>query len=138
MDRNFRFDGATIVLFEGRRFDLHNDYDLVDFGTDLSGDEATLRFVKSPYAFPGSPDRLRMICRGNLGWAFSNLISDIDNSGFEMAYFDRGLPWNCILTEDLADTGRIAGLHIDMQSGAVVRIFCDVVEFVVEGVLTPV
>ncbi len=131
MVRNFQFDSITILLFEGQAFDLHNAYDLVGCGTDLLGTEAVLDFVRNEYAFPHDPARIRITCRGSLRYMFNNLVSDEPDTGFEMAYFNEGDPWEFFVPEHLIEKNpfEVSGFHILTGKGPIVRIACDLAVF---------
>lgn len=130
MKRNFEFDGITVVPWHGRFVDLHNDYDLESFGTDMGGSEAVLRFTRNGHAIdPGSlPSRATLTCRGNVRVAFNDLtalVASLEDEGLEIAYFDQACDWLSFLDEDLARRQGPQGLHVSFTNGFAVRIFCD-------------
>lgn len=137
MKRNFQFDGMTVVKWGDRLIDLHNAYDLVVFGTDLSGSEVELGFERNHHAIKPEtlPSRVALKCRGNVRVAFNDLCAiaaPIDHEGIEIAYFDEGCDWLSFLDEELVKREEPQGLHISFINGFAVRIFCDEAIFAVQ------
>jgi hypothetical protein len=132
--RNFEFDGFRVVRWEGKFIDLHNDYDLVSFGTDLGGREASLKFTRNHHA--PDPDNLpanvTLTCTGNVRVAFNDLTAiaaPLDDEGIEIAYFDEECDWLSFTDEEIARRQEPQGLHIMFINGFAVRIFCDETTF---------
>lgn len=134
--RNFEFDGISVVRWGDRYIDLHNDYDLDSFGTDLAGSEVRLSFTRNEHAIDPDklPSKVSLACTGNVNVAFNNLdeiAAPLNDEGIEIAYFDEGCDWASFLDEDIARSQGPQGLHISFINGLVVRIFCDEAVFVV-------
>jgi len=130
LKRNFEFDGMTVVRWGDRVIDLHNDYDLEGFGTDLSGGEVKLRFRRNAHAY--DPDNLpataTLTCGGNVRVAFNDLsaiATRLDDEGIEIAYFNEACGWLSYLDEGLARRQVPQGLYVSFVNGFAVRIFCD-------------
>lgn len=130
MKRNFAFDSVTVVRSGSRVIDLHNAYDLQCFGTDMTGSEVKLSFIRNEHAIEpiGLPSTVTLLCTGNVKVAFNDLseiAASLDEEGIEIAYFDEGCDWLSFLDEDIARSQEPLGLHISFISGLAVRIFCD-------------
>lgn len=130
MKRNFEFDVQSAVRWHGRLVDLHNDYDLDRFGTDLNGTEVTLDFRRNEYAVhpEALPARVRLSCTGNLKLAFNDLCAlaaPVNDEGIEVAYFDEHCDWQSLTDEKLAKTQEPRGLRLEFINGLTVRVFCD-------------
>lgn len=137
MKRNFELDHLTIVRWGGRSIDLHNDYDLEDFGTDMSGSEVKLAFSRNGHAIDASrlPARVTITCSRNVRVAFNNLsaiAAPLDSEGIEIAYFDEACDWLSFLDEEIARREEPQGLHVSFINGFAVRIFCDEATFLTE------
>ena len=130
MNRNFEFDFISVVRWGERLIDLHNAYDLENFGTDPSGKEVKLAFTQNEYAILPStlPSRVMLVCTGNVKLAFNNLnaiAAPLNDEGIEIAYFNEACDWLSFLSEDLARVQKPQGLDVRFVNGLVVRIFCD-------------
>lgn len=130
LKRNFQFDGFSVVRWGDRFIDLHNAYDLESFGTDLTGSEVKLSFVRNEYAIDPDklPSKVTLSCTGNVRVAFNDLgqiAAPLDDEGIEIAYFDEGCDWPSFLDEDIARSQEPLGLHVSFINGLAVRIFCD-------------
>lgn len=134
MQRNFKFDGFSVVHFEGQIIDLHNAYEIECIGTSAEGDTATLTFRRNQYAInPKSlPDRISLRCTGNVKVAFNNLnhvIGPLNEEGIEVAYFDEHCDWDSLIDEEIAETQKPLGLHLQFMNDLVVRIYCESITF---------
>jgi hypothetical protein len=128
--RNFEFDGLSVIRWQDRLVDLHNAYDLVAFGTNLDGSEATLDFVRNRHAIAPErlPSKVTLRCTGNVRIAFNDLgaiAAPVEQEGLEIAYFDQGCDWTSFLDEALAGRQEPLGLHLAFTNGFATRIFCD-------------
>jgi hypothetical protein len=124
----------TVIIWNDRFIDLHNAYDLEAFGTDLGGDEVSLRFRRNAHAIDPDnlPSKVSLTCSGGARVAFNDLCAiatSIDNEGLEIAYFDEGCDWFSCFDEDIARRQLPQGLHISFFNGFAVRIFCDEATF---------
>lgn len=130
MRRNFEFDGFSVLRWGTRFIDLHNDYDLVTFGTDLGGTETKLTFIQNQYAIDAGslPSNVTLACTGNVKLAFNDLnaiAAPLNDEGIEIAYFDDACDWLSFTDEKMAQTQEPQGLDVRFINGLVVRIFCD-------------
>lgn len=130
MKRNFELDDFTVLRWDDKLVDLHNAYDLEQFGTSISGSEIKLTFCRNGYALDpsGLPLSVTLTCSGNVRIAFNNLgaiAAPLDKEGIEIAYFDQDCGWQTFLDEKTARRYEPAGLHISFVNGFVIRIFCD-------------
>ncbi len=130
MQRNFHFDGVSVIRWNDTFIDLHNSYDLESFGTDLNGREVSLSFGRNKYAIDPEklPTKVTLRCTGNVKLAFNDLgaiAAPLDDEGIEIAYFVEGCDWPSFLNEDMAGRQEPQGLHVSFINGLVVRIFCD-------------
>ena len=130
MHRNFEFEGFSVVRGGGRFIDLHNAYDLEDFGTDPTGKEVKLTFAQNEYAIlPDTlPSRVMLACTGNVKLAFNDLnaiAAPLNDEGIEIAYFDEACDWLSFMDEEMARVQKPQGLDVRFVSGLVIRIFCD-------------
>jgi len=130
LERNFEFDGLSVIRWHDRFIDLHNAYDLESFGTELNGSEVALSFVRNEHAIGPDmlPPKVTLRCTGNVRVAFNDLdaiAASLDDEGIEIAYFDEGCDWPSFLDENLAARQKPQGLHVSFINGFVVRIFCD-------------
>ncbi|HVM23120.1 MAG TPA: hypothetical protein VM308_07475 [Sphingomicrobium sp.] len=130
MRRNFEFEHFSVIRWQDTFIELDNAYDLSGFGTNLTGTEATLDFIRNEHAF--APDKLpakvTLRCTGNVRLAFSNLgaiAAPLDDEGIQIAYFDDGCDWSSFLDEEIAKRQEPLGLHISFINGFTARIFCD-------------
>lgn len=128
--RNFKFGVISVAHWEGRLLDLHNDYDLEGFGTDLDGNAVSLNFVRNEHAIDPEalPLKLTLACTGNVKVAFNDLAAvaaPLNDGGIELAYFDDACDWLSYLDEDVARSQEPRGLHVSFNSGLAIRIFCD-------------
>ena len=119
-----------MISFGDRGIDLHNDYDLKSFGTDLEGGEVELNFSRNDHAFhpDGLPEAVSVRCTGNVRIAFNNLneiAAPLNDEGLNVAYFDDGCDWASFTTEDIAARQEPLGLHISFINGLAIRVFCD-------------
>jgi len=137
MKRNFEFHGFSVVRWGDRVIDLHNDYDLESFGTDLNGSEVRLTFQRNGCAI--KPDKLplkvALACSGNLRVAFNNLgiiAAPLGDEGIEIAYFDEDCDWRSFLDEEIAKRQEPQGLHVSFDNGFALRVFCDEAALTVE------
>jgi hypothetical protein len=134
LQRNFHFEGVSVVRWGDRLIDLHNAYDLEAFGTDLSGGEVNLSFTRNAHAIDpdGLPSRVTLTCGGTVRVAFNDLsaiAAPLHDEGIEIAYFDEGCDWLSFLDEDLARQQEPQGLYVSFINGFAVRIFCDEATF---------
>jgi hypothetical protein len=132
MKRNFQFNYETVVRFGDKWIDLHNDYDLERFGTDLSGNTVTLSFTRNENAIrpDALPLKVALHCTGNVRVAFKDLNqieSPLKELGIEIAYFDEDCDWDSYTTEDIAATQEPEGLYVYFMDDLIVRIYCEVV-----------
>ena len=130
MRRNFEFDHFSTIRWEDTVIELHSAYDLTGFGTNLTGSEATLDFIRNEYAFAPEklPAKVTLRCTGNVRLAFNNLgaiAAPLDDEGIEVAYFDEGCDWSSFLDEETAKRQEPLGLHFSFINGLTVRIYCD-------------
>ncbi len=130
MKRNFELDDFTVLRWDDKLVDLHNAYDLGQFGTNISGNEIKLIFCRNEYALDpsGLPLSVTLTCSGNVRIAFNNLgtiTAPLDKEGIEIAYFDPDCDWRTFLDEETARRYEPAGLHISFVNGLIIRIFCE-------------
>ena len=137
LKRNFQFDGFSVVRWSDMFIDLHNAYDLESFGTDLTGSEVKLSFIRNEHVI--NPDKLplkvTLSCTGNVRIAFNDLgeiAAPLDDEGIEIAYFDEGCDWLSFLDENTAQSQEPLGLHVSFINGLAVRIFCDEATLAIE------
>lgn len=88
MKRNFEFDGFSVIRWGDTFIDLHNAYDLAEFGTNLDGSEATLAFIRNAHAIAREklPPKVTLRCTGNVQMAFNDLSAiavPLDEEGIE-------------------------------------------------------
>ncbi len=134
MNRNFEFDGFSVVRWGDTFIDLHNAYDLESFGTDLNGSEVRLRFQRNGHAIEPEklPLNVALSCTGNVKVAFNDLTviaAPLNDEGVEIAYFDEGCDWPSFLDEEIAKRQEPQGLHVSFGNGLAVRVFCDEATF---------
>jgi hypothetical protein len=130
MRRNFAFDGITVVRWGKQGLDLHNDYDLRSFGTDLAATEARLTFNRNEHAIAPDrlPEKVTLECTGNVRVAFNDLTAltaSLGDEAVELAYFREGCDWTSFLDEKLARQSEPKGLDVRFTNGLVIRIACD-------------
>ena len=130
MKRNFEFDFITVVRWGDQFLDLHNEYDLESFGTDLAGTEMKLSFPRNVHAIAPErlPSKVMLACTGNVRLAFNDLnaiAAPLNDEGIEIAYFHDGCDWLSFLSEELARSHEPQGLDVRFINGLAVRIFCD-------------
>jgi len=129
LKRNFEFDYISVVRWGDCLIDLHNDYNLKCFGTDLTGSQVKLSFTRNEYATNSQlPSEVTLSCTGNVSVAFNDLCdiaAPLDDEGIQIAYFDEECDWVSFLPEDIAATQHPLGLHVSFINGLVIRIFCD-------------
>ena len=130
MKRNFQFDDISVVRWGDRSLDLHNAYEIENFGTDLRGGEVKLSFTRNKYAIGPDklPEKAVLSCTGNARVAFNDLgeiAAPIRHEGIQIAYFDEGCDWLSFLDEELARSQEPLGLHVSFINGLAIRIFCE-------------
>jgi hypothetical protein len=133
MQKNFTTPDLAAVVVADKHIDLHNLYGVVSIGTDVSGNAITLTFQRD-HQWPGPeglPEKVALICSGNLQIVFNNLVDTpvpLREDAVEIAYYDEQCEWDAILDERLATAQGFAGLHVSFSGGLVLRIRADVAE----------